>query len=226
MSDPSPKPPLVWDLPTRLFHWLLVILIIMAWVTADLMHDLERHALVGQAILALILFRILWGFVGGRHARFSDFIRSPMAAISHLKDLRRPGQPHEAGHNAAGGWMVLVLLGIVGFQAGSGLFVSDGILFDGPLYGLVSSSTAETLRRLHNWNFTLIQIAVALHILAVLVYLLLKRQNLIRPMLTGRKPWLREADLTPPQDRAPALWRALICGGVAIVTVRLITSLG
>lgn len=212
MTTPSLKAPLVWDLPTRIFHWALVLLILGAWLTAEVIPDmLAWHARIGQTILSLVVFRILWGFVGGRHARFTDFIRHPRAAVAHLKELRQPGHPHDAGHNAAGGWMVVGLLALLGLQGSTGLFVSDGILFDAPLYGTVANSTSELLRRIHGINFTVLELAILAHILAVLVYLLWKRQNLIRPMVTGRKAWLAESDLTPLADRAPALWRAAIC---------------
>ncbi|MFD2265588.1 cytochrome b/b6 domain-containing protein [Lacibacterium aquatile] len=214
------KTPLVWDLPTRLFHWALAILILMAWVTAEIQENLERHALVGQAILTLVLFRILWGFVGGRHARFTDFIKHPRAAFQHLNELRGPNPTHDAGHNAAGGWMVVALLGLIGLQATTGLFMSDGVLFDAPLYDRVGEATAKLMGRIHRLNFTVIEIAVLAHILAVFTYLIWKRQNLIGAMVTGRKKGIDEATLTPLEDRAPALWRALICLAVAFGVVR------
>lgn len=220
------KAPLVWDLPTRIFHWALALLIFLAWFTAEVQENLERHALVGQTILMLVVFRILWGFVGGRHARFTDFVKHPKAAFAHLAELRGPGQPHDAGHNAAGGWMVVLLLGLVGLQASTGLFVSDGILFDAPLYSTVSSGTSELLRRVHGVNFNILLAAIVLHVLAVAVYLVWKRQNLVRPMVTGRKAWVEEANLTPLADRAPALWRALLCAALAVALVRGILALG
>lgn len=225
-SDRDIQAPLVWDLPTRVFHWLLVVLMILAYVTAEVTHNLERHATIGKALLTLILFRVLWGFFGGRHARFSDFIRSPVEALRHLLSLRQPDAHQDAGHNAAGGWMVVVLLLLVGIQAGSGLFISDGILFDGPLASLISSGTSELLRRFHLLNFKIIMVAVLLHLLAIVTYRVLLKLNLVKPMVTGRKPWIDGQNLTPLKDRSPPLWRALLCAVAAIAAVQGLISLG
>lgn len=214
---------LVWDLPTRLFHWLLALLILAAFLSDD---NRDIHQRVGIAIFALVLFRLIWGVVGGRYARFTSFIRGPKAVLEHLDEMRQPNPPQHLGHNAAGGWMVVVLLVLVLAQAGTGLFTNDLITYIGPLGALVSDSTSEKITTIHKIMSNLILAAVVLHVAAVVVYFVWKKQNLVRPMLTGRRADLREADLPPLLDRAPPLWRAGIALALAIAVVAGILSLG
>ena len=215
----------VWDGWVRLFHWGIVALLAVSWITAE--NGLDRwHALSGYAVLTLLLFRIAWGFVGSDTARFSRFLRSPGAALAHLKALRRRELDAEIGHNAAGGWMVLVLLGLLLVQALSGLFANEEPGFDygahGPLALLVSDRTSDRLTWLHNLNFNLILAVVALHVLAVLAYAVLKRQDLVRPMITG---WKRlPASVRAPRLGHPMLALTLLLG--AALLVWRITALG
>ena len=195
----------VWDLPTRLFHWALVLLVGSVGC-APRLNWMDWHLLSGYTILALLLFRLAWGFVGSETARFRHFLASPFAALRHLAHLPKREPDHQVGHNAAGGWMVLGLLLLLGVQAGTGLFSNDDALTEGPLADNVDKSTSDWLSHIHRVNFTLIELAVAAHIIAVLTYAVLKRHDLVRPMLTGRKRL--PADLPPP--RMASLWLALV----------------
>jgi cytochrome b len=195
----------VWDVPTRLFHWAIVVLVGFSWVCAE-RGWMDWHLLSGYTIFALLLFRLAWGFLGSDTARFTRFLASPFAAVRHLAHLTRREPDHEAGHNAAGGWMVLVMLLLLAVQVGTGLFANDDILTEGPLAENVDKSTSDWLSHIHVINFKLIEIAVAAHILAVLAYAVLKRQDLVRPMLTGRKRL--PADLSAP--RMASLWLAVV----------------
>lgn len=179
----------VWDAPTRLFHWTLVALMVFSFFTGRAAGDwLKWHFWSGYAIIALVLFRIVWGFVGSATARFSDFVRGPAAVLRHLRELLGPGRPHDVGHNPVGGWMVLALLAAVLVQAGAGLFTTDDIATDGPLVGLASSEWVARATTLHKLWINLILVMVGLHVAAALVYLVVKKQNLIMAMITGRKP--------------------------------------
>ncbi|MFL5284960.1 MAG: cytochrome b/b6 domain-containing protein [Rhodopila sp.] len=176
----------VWDLPVRLFHWSIVVLIAAAWVTQEF-NLMDWHVWCGYAILTLLLFRVIWGFVGSDTARFTRFLKSPIAALRHLAHLRRREEDREIGHNAAGGWMVLVMLALLGVQAGTGLFSNDDGNTEGPLMHLVDKEQSDWLSKIHALNFNLILAVIVLHVLAIVAYAMLKRQNLVRPMLTGRK---------------------------------------
>lgn len=176
----------VWDAPTRLFHWALVALVATSYITAR-NGWIDWHFYAGYTILTLVAFRILWGLFGSQTSRFSSFVKAPGAAIAHLRHaLKREGEA-EAGHNAAGAYMVLALLALLLFQAGSGLFANDGLFTQGPLAALVSGAESDRITDLHGLSFDLILIAVALHVVAIFAYALLLRQDLVRPMITGWK---------------------------------------
>lgn len=210
----------VWDGPTRLFHWSLVALVATSYVTAR-NGWIDWHFYAGYSILALVLFRILWGLFGSETARFAHFVRGPRAAIAHLRHLLRRDADEEAGHNAAGAAMVLALLGLLLFQAGSGLFATDGLFSEGPLASLVGPEWSERITGWHGLSFDLIMIAVALHVLAVVVYGLLLRHDLVRPMITG---WKR----LPTAIAAPRMvtpWLALGLLAVAVGGVAAIVTL-
>jgi cytochrome b len=209
----------VWDLPVRLFHWTLVVLIFVSWLTQEL-GRMDLHKLCGYTIMALLLFRLAWGFVGSDTARFSKFLRSPLAAFRHLGQLHRREPDTEIGHNAAGGWMVLVMLGMLAVQVGSGLFSNDDVLTEGPLAHFVSKETSDWLSHVHSINFKLIEAVIVLHVLAIATYALLKGHNLVRPMITGKKRM-------PGATRAPRMASPLlaivilaIAGGAVAAMVR------
>ena len=178
----------VWDLPVRIFHWLLVLLVLSQIVTASIGGNaMQLHALGGYAILALVLFRILWGLVGGTHARFADFVRGPRAVLGYAKSLAAGSHLPHRGHNPPGGWSVLAMLGSLLVQATTGLFANDDVMMEGPLVKHVSGRTSEIATAIHDVNAVVLITLVAVHIAAVLFYLLVKEDNLIAPMITGRK---------------------------------------
>ncbi|MBF0305432.1 MAG: cytochrome b/b6 domain-containing protein [Alphaproteobacteria bacterium] len=191
----------VWDPPTRAFHWSLALLVALAWASAKL-DSMTLHMNAGHAILALIAFRLAWGFVGSRHSRFTDFVRGPRAALAYLR-----GGVATLGHNPLGGWMVLALLGVLGGQAVTGLFADDDIIASGPLAHLVSSSATSLLTKVHKIGAKAILALIALHLAAVLFHRLVKGENLVRPMITGIKRL--PSHHAPPAQPFASPWAAL-----------------
>ena len=177
-----------WDAPVRIFHWTLALLMVFS-VTTGLAggNAMVWHMRSGYAILTLVLFRVLWGFVGSTTARFSDFLYGPGRALAFVRDIlgRRPA--HFPGHNPVGGWMVLLLLILVLAQAGTGLFANDDISTEGPLYRYISKEFSDQLTGLHKLNVKILYGLVALHIAAVFYHLLWRGENLVRAMFTGYK---------------------------------------
>ncbi len=173
----------IWDLPTRLFHWLLLLLVVASFVTGWVGGNLiEWHARAGIAITGLLAFRLVWGFVGSTYARFAHFVPGPGRLLAYVR-----GQWRGLGHNPVGALSVLALLSILIFQAVSGLVANDDIAFEGPLYNLVSKATSDSLSSLHRQNFWVIIALVSLHVLAIAFYVLVKKDNLVKPMITGVK---------------------------------------
>ncbi len=212
---------LVWDWPTRLFHWLAVALVAAAYATWQL-NWMDWHAWAGEALLALVLFRLLWGFLGSDTARFSRFLAAPGAAMRHLARAFRREPDRQIGHNPAGGWMVLLLLALLLGETLSGLYVNNDVADEGPLTELVPARIADLITSLHLVLWYGLVAAVALHVLAIIVYAAAKRQNLLLPMLTGRKSV--PLDVAPP--RIAGAGRALVLLGVsAVATALLVTYL-
>jgi cytochrome b len=205
----------IWDLPTRLFHWILVVLIFVSWLSAwrDWM---KLHVACGLTVLTLLLFRLIWGLIGSDTARFSYFLKGPAAGLNHLLHLLRREPDTETGHNAAGGWMVIVMLVLLCVQVGTGLCSNDDVLVEGPLARSVGKDRSDWLTHIHHVNFTLIEIAIALHVLAIITYRVLKGQNLLLPMITGKKR-------LPGATRAPRMMHpilalvALVFSALAVV---------
>ncbi len=182
----------VWDLPVRLFHWLLVASIIGLFVTGTLGGNwMEWHSRIGFFTLGLVVFRILWGLVGSEHARFASFVRGPGAVLAYLRGSFSGGVATAAkpylGHNPLGALSVLALLMVVLFQAVSGLFASDEILMAGPYANAVSGAISAQFTKLHKLNSNLILVLVGLHLAAIAFYFSVKKENLVKPMLTGHK---------------------------------------
>lgn len=204
----------MWDLPTRLFHWLLAALLVAAFVSVKT-GNMVNHERVGYAVLALLLFRVLWGVFGGRYARFATFVRGPSAVRAYLRG--DPAVTARPGHNPLGALSVLALLAVVGFQASSGLFTNDDIAFEGPLARHVSGATSSLLTTLHRWNEKLILALVALHLVAVLYYRFGRGRDLVRPMLTGDA----EAAAGQPasRDDAALRLRALVIAAACAAAV-------
>lgn len=189
----------VWDLPTRVFHWLLALLVVAAFVTGWLGGNLiEWHGRAGIAITALLAFRLVWGVIGSTYARFADFVPGPAHIWAHIR-----GEWNGLGHNPFGALSVLALLGILLFQAASGLVANDDIAFEGPLYVLVSKDTSDWLSSLHRENFWPIIVLVSLHVLAILYYAHVKKDNLVKPMITGVKE-VSDPEAKPARGGGPA----------------------
>lgn len=173
----------LWDLPTRLFHWLLVLCVIGSFVTVNLGGTwMMWHERFGLGIIGLLSFRLVWGFVGSTYARFVHFIPGPVAVFTYLK-----GKWQGLGHNPLGALSVLAMLALLGFQAVTGLFATDDIAFDGPLYSAVSSSWNDTITSWHRLTEWFFYGLVGLHVASVMFYTLVKKDNLIAPMISGRK---------------------------------------
>ncbi|MGZ8350210.1 MAG: cytochrome b/b6 domain-containing protein [Allosphingosinicella sp.] len=207
MSGDGERPALrkrirIWDGPTRLFHWSLVILIAAAWWTAE-EEMLDWHSRIGFAILFLLVFRFVWGLIGSSTARFAGFVRGPREIVDYLRGSRPPA----VGHNPLGALSVLALLGLTSLVVLLGLFATDDDgLAPGPLSHLVSYDAAEEAQDLHELGFNLLLALVGVHIAAILYYAILKRQNLVAPMVTGRGAAPEGAE---PMRPAPA-WRLAV----------------
>jgi cytochrome b len=204
----------VWDAPTRLFHWAIVVLIAFSWFS---IHEnwMELHLLSGYATAALVLFRLIWGFTGSQTARFSSFLASPLAGLRHLSHLTRREPDTQIGHNAAGGWVVLVMLLVLAVQVLTGLCANDDVLTEGPLAKYVGKRLSDRLSVIHAINFNIIEVVIVLHVLAIVAYAVLKRHNLVRPMITGRKQLPQ--DVAPPRMVTPLLALAVFACAVGIV---------
>ncbi len=180
---------LVWDWPVRIVHWGLVISILGAFITNRLgVSYFSYHSFFGYTVIVLVVFRVLWGFVGPRHARFSNFVKGPKAVLRYVHATGRGWKTHHAGHNPLGAAMVLLLLALLGAQAAFGLFANDEILEAGPFAGIVSKGFSLGLTSLHRRLFFVIAGAAGLHVGAVLWHWRVKGDNLIGAMITGRKP--------------------------------------
>jgi cytochrome b len=185
----------VWDVPVRLFHWLITVLFAFSWWTAET-DRLDWHLLSGYAILALVLFRIYWGFAGSATARFTAFIRGPRTVLGYARNLFQRSESVAFGHNPMGGWSVIALILLLLLQTVLGLFAIDvdGINA-GPLDTLVSFRTGRWFAHQHGRVFDLLLILTGLHLAAVAFYWIYKRENLIGPMINGRRrlppgaPW-------------------------------------
>ena len=210
----------VWDAPTRLFHWLLVVLLPADYATAKL-GWMDLHLQLGYALLALFLFRLLWGFVGSDTARFGRFLVSPLAGLRHLSEFRERAPDTQVGHNAAGGWMVLALLLLVGVQIGSGLGANDGLgVVEGPLVKHISGYASDLLTVIHADVVYVLVAAIVLHILAVALYAAVKGHDLVRPMITGKKRL--PAATRAPRFASPVL-ALLVLALAAAVTLLIAT---
>lgn len=180
------RPVLVWDVPTRLFHWLIVVLVAAAYVTERL-NWMNWHVWIGEAVLALVLFRVLWGCFGSETARFRSFLASPSSAVHHLRGMMRREPDLQVGHNPAGGWMVVLLLALLLGETLTGLYTNNDVADEGPFTAWVPAWIANAITDLHTFLWDALLAAVAMHVLAIVVYAVAKGHNLLRPMLTGRK---------------------------------------
>ncbi len=199
----------IWDLPLRAFHWLLVFTVVLSFVTVKVGGNaLVWHARLGYLVIALMIFRLIWGFAGSHYARFKNFIRGPQAIIAYLKN---PEQ--SPGHSPVGAVSVIVLILLFTAQAIAGLFASDDIAFDGPLVKYVSSEWVEFFTSLHRLNEPVLMALVLLHVAAILYYKKFKKIDLVKPMLQGDKEWNEKIPVA--RDDFKLRWSAaLLFGGI------------
>lgn len=214
----------VWDLPTRLFHWALLICVIGQVITGNLGGNwMNWHFRIGYTILALLLFRIVWGFMGGYWSRFAQFIYAPTTVLQYLRGRARP--EHLVGHNPLGALSVFALLFFLLAQVGSGLFSDDEIAFYGPFVRFVSGDTVSLATWYHKNVGKLVLVAlIALHLLAIAYYSFIKKEKLVRPMVGGDKE-LATA-VTPARDDARSRFSALVVLVLCAALVYQLVSLG
>lgn len=205
------KPVRIWDIPTRLFHWTLVILICISFYTglSGGFVEMDYHMISGYCILSMVLFRILWGIFGGYYARFATFVKGPAAIIRYMQDLGKENPPYP-GHNPLGALSILSILLVLLIQTGTGLFANDDIMLEGPLVHLVSYDTSRELTGIHKTNKWVIGTLVALHLVAILFYQFYKKDRLIGAMVTGKK------QLNDTANRDTSLIRELLLGSIAL----------
>lgn len=215
---PQHDPIRVWDLPTRLFHWAVVLLVALQYASGEFgWPSMEWHYRCGYALIALVAFRLLWGFAGSQTSRFGDFVRGPRVALRYVAALLRGGEAPRAGHNPLGGWSVIAMLASIALQAVSGLFSSDDISEDGPLVARASGALVSAMTRIHHWNRWVLLALIVLHLVAIGAYAL-RGTNLLAPMLSGRA----RIAVDRPLSFAPT-WLAVLllalCAGAVIALV-------
>jgi len=210
---------LVWDAPTRLFHWLTAALVVAAYVTWRL-NWMDWHAKAGEAALALVVFRLLWGFFGSEPTRFLSFLASPRLAIRHLGRVFQREPDRETGHNPAGGWMVLLLLALLLGETLGGLYVANDVANQGPLTELVPAKVANAITASHWIFWYALLAAVALHVMAIIAYAVAKGQNLVAPMIIGWKNL--PAGVRQPRMASPL--RAAILLGCSVLAVAVLVN--
>ena len=212
----------VWDLPVRIFHWSLVIAIAAAYVTGEFGGGEWAiwHGRIGSLVLALLVFRVIWGFIGTEHARFRSFVPTPARVTAYLQ-----GRWQSAGHNPLGAFSVIVLLTLVAAQVGTGLFANDDIAFAGPLADWIGKGASERATSWHEQIFYVLAGFILLHILAIVFYLLVRGANLVAPMITGNK-WLPDGQHLPAERHLA--WRfvaaVLVATTVSWLTFRDVSS--
>jgi cytochrome b len=202
----------IWDLPLRLFHWLLVLSVLSAVITGELGGNLiDGHGRIGVLIMGLLVFRIVWGFVGTAHARFANFFPTPTRIGAYLK-----GQWQGHGHNPLGALSVMALLCVSAILVVTGLFANDDIAFQGPLFNLITKQLSDKLSGLHKLAFNLLALLVALHIVAIIFYAGVRKNNLVLPMMTGKKVVPKDHAVPVSSVRIGRLLAALTVSGVAM----------
>jgi cytochrome b len=200
-----PLTALVWDLPVRIIHWSLLVAVLGSWLTRELEGDwFAWHTRFGYAVLVLVVTRVLWGVFGTRHSQFARFVTGPKTVLDYL----RGSSQNSVGHNPLGALMILAMLAMLLAQAVTGLFANDQVFETGPLFGYVTIETSDRLTTLHKQLFDWIAAAIAVHVAAAFFYLWIRRENLILPMITGRKP----IESVPEEERISSsrLWLAII----------------
>lgn len=209
MSTDSTTERLVWDLPLRVFHWLLAASLVASYVTARIGYDVRQyHMWLGYWMIGLLTFRLAWGFLGTRHSRFGSFLPRPAQVAAHLRETLTGAEKPTAGHNPVGSLMVFAVLILLAMQALSGLFMDDDIYYAGPYANAVSEQLRDVMAFLHHNVINVILALAAIHILAVCYFSLYRKQRLIRAMFTGRK----SSDVVPAEEaiRDSRLWVAAV----------------
>lgn len=215
MRPARPAPVKVWDLPTRLFHWSLLALVLLAWRTAET-RDLSVHRIAGSCVAGLLTFRIWWGFFGGSTARFANFLKGPRTVLSYAKGLFTKKPEALPGHNPMGGWSVAALIVCLIAQVVAGLFSTDTDGLDsGPFANLVSYDQGRLASHIHAFAFDALEALVCLHLAALAFYHVYKRQNLIGAMISGR---MRSQETS----FKPGHWASLLFG----VALGLVVAIG
>jgi cytochrome b len=208
-----------WDVPVRVTHWLLVVSVAGAYASSRSMAKLlSWHKYRGYAILILVTFRMVWGFVGTRYARFGEFLRGPRDAARYFRELCARASPKDhVGHSPLGGWSVITMLVLLLAQASTGLFANDDISKVGPFFGWVSNFLSNTMTELHHRFFIALKALIGLHILAIAYYRFAKRVDLLTPMITG----LKSAALVPDSKSIHGSRLLLALSIVVILTIAL-----
>ena len=208
----------VWDLPTRIFHWTLATCVIASLVSAQIGGNaMAWHFRLGYVVFTLLIFRILWGLVGGHWSRFANFIYAPSTVLRYLRGQSRHDDHHEVGHNPLGAFSVFALLGLLALQVGTGLFADDEIANTGPLIKFVSGATSLSMTRWHrSLGQWLIIALVLLHVAAIVFYLVRKKRNLVRAMVSGDKALVGDvpAAIDNTRSRVTALVLVAVCAGL------------
>lgn len=217
------KKQLVWDLPLRLFHWCFALSIVLLWLTGELGVDYrEYHFYLGYFVIFLLVFRISWGVIGTRYAKFVEFFPTPKRLCRYLNFPRKSAiddkdalSSHETpvyvGHNPLGAMMVFLMLVLVGAQAGSGLFLSDDIIYDAPYFGVLSEPLQSIANSIHHYTFNFILLSIGLHISAIIYHEKVKKHDLVLPMITGNKV-LQQKDAGIPHS---SIIKAFIIAGLS-----------
>ena len=199
----SLQPIRVWDAPVRVFHWLMVASFAGAWLTAESERWRLVHVSLGYTMAGLIVFRLLWGLIGTRHARFADFVRGPRAVLAYLGSLLRGRPEHHAGHNPAGGWMIVALIALAALTALSG-------------WATYAEVGGDWLEELHEGAANAMLALVIVHVAAVVLGSFAHRENLVRAMITGRKLGDPAEDNGSPWRSVAALMLAGVLGFLAL----------
>jgi cytochrome b len=210
---------LVWDLPTRLFHWGLLLAVFYSWLSIDVLENMQHHFYSGYVVLTLLLFRLVWGFVGSYYSRFKSFRFSPVEILSYAKNLGSKSARHYLGHNPLGSISVVLMIAVLLAQATLGLFSSDDYFF-GPLSGLISSKSIAQISELHLLNSNAVFAVIGLHILAIIYYKIRKSEHLSKAMISGYK---QLDDRCAEQQSKPA--SSLLAIAVLIVCATLVYCL-
>lgn len=201
----------VWDIPTRLFHWLLVIGVFAMWLTADVLDRLGLHMAIGLALLGLIVFRLVWGVIGSDTARFTQFVRHPKHIVSYLKGENRGVW---LGHNPLGALSVLALILSIIVQLVTGLFANDQIFNEGPFSDYVSENTQDLMSYIHEINFYVLLGLIALHLLAIAFYQFKKHEPLVQAMITGKRALKTDETIQNPNLRFAGILAFVIAAAI------------